>query len=118
MRASLVPGAVEMRRRQPADAAADDDQIVIFASRGDRASVRPEIAIAQRVRGLETARMIAAQPGQRRRIIAGGILRGRALGRGHERRQEPAGDSAAGGDGDAIDKVAPGDGAFHVHDLV
>ncbi len=71
----LVSGAVEVRRREPADAAADDDQIVILAGRGDRAGLRPEVGVAQRVGGLETARMIAAQSGQRRRIISGGILR-------------------------------------------
>ncbi len=70
----LVLGAVEMRRRQPADAAADDDQIVSLAGRGDRARLRPEIAVAQRVRRFESPRMAAAQAGERRRIISGRVL--------------------------------------------
>jgi hypothetical protein len=69
-----LPGAIKMCSREPADAAAYDDQIIVFAGRCDRPGARPETGLAQRMRGLEAARMAATQPSQRRRIIAGGIL--------------------------------------------
>ena len=105
------PRAVKMRGREPADAAADDDQIIVFAGRGDRARVLPKIGVAQRVRGFETARIVAAQPGQRWRIIARRILcRGFFRDRcGDKAGQKCAGRGTANGDRHAVEKVAPCD---------
>ena len=97
---------VEMRRRKPADAAADNDQVIVFAGRRHRTGAPPEVAVAQRMRGLETAWMIAPQPGQRRWIIVRRILCGGLCGRrGDEARQRRAGRSAANGERNAVEKV-------------
>ena len=62
--------AIEPGGRQPADAAADHDQIVAFLDR--RAVERKALAVARlRVRGLERAGVLAAQAGERRRIAQG-----------------------------------------------
>ena len=73
---------IEMRCREPADAAAHDDEIVGFIRWLEIVRLRPEIAVAQAVRGFKCAGMTAAQPGQRRRIIAGRVLRRRSVGKG------------------------------------
>ncbi len=57
------------RRRQAADAAADHHQVVALAGRG---AVELEPAVPQAMRGLEGAVVAAAQPDQRRRVVAGG----------------------------------------------
>ena len=113
-------GAVKMRRRKPADAAAHDHQVIVFAGRGDGAGARPEIGIAQGMRNLETSRMIAAQSGQRRRIISARILRRACLGGGGSEQsgRKFAGGRAARGNGDTVEKIPPGDGRFHARDLV
>jgi hypothetical protein len=111
----LAPRAEEIRRREPADAAAHDHQIVAFADIGDLVCLRPEIAVAQAVSGFETADMTPAQPGQCRRIVAGAVLRcrwGRLGGCGRPGEQA-AGDTAANGHGDAIEKIAPRDRGIH-----
>ena len=53
---------VEMRRRKPADAAADNDEIVIFAGRRGLRRLRPEIAVAQTVRGFEAPGWLPRMP--------------------------------------------------------
>jgi hypothetical protein len=105
------PGAIKMPRREPADAAADYDQIIVFAGRGDRARMLPKIGIAQRVCGVETSRIAAAQPGQRwriitRRILCRGFFRDRC---GDKAGRKRAGRSAPNGDRNAVEKIAPRD---------
>ena len=73
----LVLRPIKMRRREPADAAAHDDEVVVFICLFEIARLRPEIAVAQAVRGFVGARVTAAQSGQRRRIISGRVLRRR-----------------------------------------
>jgi hypothetical protein len=109
------PRPVEMPGREPADAAADDHKIVSLAALGDRAGLRPKVAIAQAVRDLERARMTAAQPGEDRRIVARHILRRRA-GRKRRRdeiRQHRARNGAADGERNAVEEVPPRDGSVH-----
>src|SRR5581483_6920576 len=53
---------VEVRRREAADAAADDDQIEALAGVDRRAGAGPEPAVAKRVRRLERPGMTAAHP--------------------------------------------------------
>ena len=77
-----VFGAIEMRGRQAADATANDDQIVMFAGRIDIACLERETAVAQAVCRFKRARVAAAEPGERRRIITGGILRRLVGGKG------------------------------------
>ena len=69
--------------------------------------MRPEIAVAQRMRGFERAGMVAAQAGQRRRIVAGAILCRRLLrgGRGDEAWQGCAGRGSADAERGAVEKV-------------
>ena len=110
-----LPGAIKMCSREPADAAAYDDQIIVFAGRCDRPGARPETGLAQRMRGLEAARMAATQPSQRRRIIAGGILcrgflrrrRSGERGRNHAARRSPDGERYA------IQKISSRDAFVH-----
>src|SRR4030088_3370544 len=86
--------AIEPGRSEPADAAADNDEIVAFLDR--RAVERKARAVVRlRVRGLERAGVLATQPGERGRVAHG--LR-RHLGRGRE----------TGGDGErrAVEEVA------------
>jgi hypothetical protein len=66
--------------RWPANVILDDragamlDEQRRDAGRGDCARPRPEIGVTQRVRGFETSRITAAQPGQRWRIVTCRIL--------------------------------------------
>src|SRR5262249_55851018 len=89
--------AIEEGGREPADAAADHDQVVAFLGRN---AVEPEGgALARRqVRHFERAVVLAAQAGQRRRIA-------RRLGRNLRRGRQPRGDRQR----DAIEEVAAGD---------
>src|SRR5580704_10003188 len=107
----LVFCPIEMRRRQPADAAAHDNEVVGFIGLFEIARSRPEIAVAQAVCGFVGAGMAAAQPGQRRRIIAGRILRRGTVGKGRRDVfwRQPGSDSAAHGNRDAIEEVASRD---------
>ena len=59
--------AIIPRRRKPADAAADHDEIVAFVDRGV-VGVKIHAAARERMRDLESAIMLAAQTGERRRI--------------------------------------------------
>src|SRR5580704_8917717 len=102
---------IEMRRREPADAAAHDDEIVVFVRLFEAACLRPKIAVAQAVRGFKRAGMAAAQPRQRRRIVTGRVLQ-RRLGSEGSRDSvggQPGGGGAAHGNWDAIEKVASRD---------
>ncbi len=57
---------IEMRARESADAAADDDQIMVF---GDRCAAEFErLAVAQPVRRFERSDVTAAQAAARRRV--------------------------------------------------
>src|SRR6516225_6502238 len=76
----LAPRAVEVRRREPTDSAAHDDQIVAFTGLRDLIPLRPKIAVAQAVGGLEAADVTAAQSGQCWRIVARVVLRRRRRG--------------------------------------
>ncbi len=77
LRRRARPRAVEVRRRQSADAAAHHDEIVGFARVLRRAGVAPEITVAQRMRHVERSVVAAAHAGQRRRIVTGRVLRKR-----------------------------------------
>src|SRR5262245_2078380 len=86
--------AIEGGGRQSADARADDDEVVTLL---DRQPVEGEtLAFARlRVRGLERARVLSAQSGERGRIA-------QRLRRDLRRRREAGGD----GQGHAIEEVA------------
>src|SRR5262249_34106737 len=85
---------VEEGGSQPADAAADHDEIVGLL---DRPPLEAEVLAFERlrVRELEGARMLAAQSGERRRVALG-------LGRDLRRRREARGD----GQGYSVEEVA------------
>ena len=68
-------GAIEIRRRQPADAAAHDDEVVALVRVDQRCRLGPEIAVAHFMRRLERAGMAAAHAKPRRRIIVRRVLR-------------------------------------------
>src|SRR5262249_6158273 len=112
-----APGAIKMRRGEPADAATHDDQIIIFTGRRDCARMRPEISVAQRVRDLETARMVATQPGQRRGIIARRIRRRRFSrnSRIDNAWQKGAGRRATNGNCNTVEKIAARDPVARGH---
>ena len=97
MRADGLGAPVEPGRGEPADAAADHDQIVSLL---DRQAVEGEAfgLRAQRVRDLERAVVLAAQAGQRRRIA-------RRLRRELRRRRQARRD----GQRRAVEKIAPRD---------
>jgi hypothetical protein len=82
-----VGAPIEPGRRQPADPAADYDQVVALL---DRHTVEGEgLAIAQLMADLERARMMAAHPRERGRIARGlrhDLRHGRKPGRDRERR--------------------------------
>src|SRR6202034_638963 len=71
LRVCAVKLAEEVRRRQPADAAADDRQIVVLVEVGQRAGGVPSGSIAQRMGDLEGSGMVAAHPGQCGRVVSG-----------------------------------------------
>ena len=95
MRACGTGTPIEPRRRQPADAAADHDEVVAFL---DRHGVDGEgRAIAHVMSDLERAGMLPAQAGQRRRIaqrLRRDLRRRRQAGRDRQRR--------------AVEKIATG----------
>ena len=110
-RACINSRTIEIGRRQPADPAAHDDQIVLLPGL-DR--TRPGFrigAVTQRMGGLEAAGMAAAHPRQGRWVIAGLILRrwGGSLridgGQNAPRRSEGRADR------DAVDEITPRDPA-------
>ena len=108
---AAVARAIEVRRREPADAPPDDDQI-IGLTRIDGA--RHGGAIGQCVRRLECARVAAAHAGEQRRIIAGKILRG-AFRRGGLRAvgaQQRARQGAGGSSQRALQEITPRDAAL------
>ena len=95
MRARLPRGlTIEMGRGEPADSAADNNEIVALFDW--HAVERKLFAVAQGMRDLERARMLAAQAAQRRRVARG-------LGRHLRCRSEPAGDGKA----DAVEEITP-----------
>jgi len=69
-------GPIEIGRGEPADAATDDDQIVILTRLDRPRAGFGEGAVAQPVCGLEAAGMAAPQSGESGRVIAGTVLRG------------------------------------------
>ena len=75
--------AVEVRRGQTADAAADDDQVVSLAGILGLAGRVPECAVAQAVSRIERSGMAAAKSGERRRIVVGRLF-GTAIDRPRE----------------------------------
>ena len=88
---------VEPGGGESADAAAHDHEVVVFLDRLSVAHEAPPFA-REGVRDFKGAGVLAAQPGQCRRIA-------RRLGGDLRRRRQPAGD----GQGDAIEEIAPGD---------
>ncbi len=107
---------VEMRRRQAAEAGADNDQVIALAAVLRGAGALPEIPVAQGVGGLETARVAAAQSGQGGRIIAGPVLRPdlSRLGQGGAETRGAGAD----GDRDPIQEITPIDRPIQAKGLV
>ena len=69
-----------MRRREAANAAANDDEVVMLTGRIDVGCLEREVAVAQTVRHFEGANVAAAQSVGGGWIISGGVLRlGRLL---------------------------------------
>jgi hypothetical protein len=101
--------AIEMRRRQPADAAAHHDEVVVFASRFDLTRLEQKLAIAQAMCGFECTGMTATQPGQGWWIISRHILRGRAIGECGRKilRQQLISDNSADSNWNAVKKIPP-----------
>ena len=98
--------AVEPGGGQPAQATADDHQVVVFAD-GQRVGVEDFFLPAHLVCQFEGADVAAAQAGEGGWVVAavrGGLEQ---LQRGH---------SGGNADGDAVEEVAAGD--FHVQSLV
>jgi len=102
--------AIEVGRRQTTDAASHDDQIIGLPRIDGLARAFPKSTVAQRVRYLKRSGMTAAHTGERRRVVAGRILRelSRRFGGSHE-----PGPEDAQAHGDPIQKVAPGNGPIH-----
>jgi hypothetical protein len=90
--------AEEPRRGEPADARADDDQIVALAAIDDRACAGPERPIAQRVGRLERAVVATAKTGE------GGRIRGVV---GQEPERPARRERSADGERDAVEEIAP-----------
>jgi hypothetical protein len=90
--------AEEPRRGEPADARADDDQIVALAAIDDRARAGPERPFPQRVGRLERAVGATAKTGEGRRI--GGIV-------GQEPQRLARRERSADGERDAVEEIAP-----------
>src|SRR5580698_6493275 len=66
--------AIKPRSGQSADTPPNNDKIVMFARIHQARGMIPEIAVAQRMRRLESARMAAAHSLSRGRVIALGVL--------------------------------------------
>ncbi len=109
--------AVEMRGGKPADAGADDDEIVALAGVLERWR---RLAVAQRVGSLEGARMTAAHAGEERRVIAGRILSRRRGTRqvGVARQQSIGAGQGGGADGDTIQEIASSNGLVEAQSTV
>ena len=103
-RLRAVQLAMEVRRRESADPAADDDEVVSLV---ECKRVLEALTLArQRVRDLEGARVRAAQPRERGRVVElAADLRHR------ESRQRPG--HAERGDADVVYEIAPRDRARH-----
>src|SRR5260221_524439 len=70
--------AVKICRRQPANPSANNNQIVCFSAPGRRSERIPALSIAKLMRIRECTVVIAAHPGQRRRIVARRFFRSRS----------------------------------------
>ena len=102
MRILAARAAVEPRGGEPADAAADHDEIVLFFRR--KVLDREARAVAGESMGrLERSGVLAAQPMQQRRIAR--RLCGNLCGR-----RQPGGDTQR----HAVDEIAPGDGSHAI----
>src|SRR5262249_7366800 len=98
------PLAIEPGGRQAADAATDDDKIVMFLGRNPLD--RKRLAFAQCMRGFERPRMMPAHSGEGRRIKR--WLCRKLRGRRQTRRD---------GQGDAVEEIPTADSIRHVHVL-
>jgi hypothetical protein len=120
--ARLGPGYLpkEIRRRQPAEAAAHHDQVVALAGLGFRPHVVPARAVAQRVRHLVGSAVAAPHPRRGRRVVRCLLLdrscarRGTHFSLGSSRVRPRRGQHRA-GDGytHPVDEIAPRDRAIH-----
>ena len=90
--------AEEPRRGEPADARADDDQIVALAAIDDRARAGPERPFAQRVGRLERAVVATAKTGEGGRIW--GVV-------GQEPERPARRERSAEGERDTVEEIAP-----------
>ena len=114
--ARLVAGllAIEIGRRQSADAASDDDEVVALGGFGRLGGGVPESVIAQRVCILVRRVVTAAQSGESGGIVTGtgGIFGREVVERGEQGRvrgEQRAPDTEA----DAVQEVATRDVAVH-----
>ena len=114
-RLGILP-AVEIRRRQAADAAAHHDEIVTLVRGIHFWRLCPEIAVAQFMRAFERAGMAAAHAQSRGWIVIRRVLRfGFGLCGGGQFRRQPRHRHA---DGRALQEIAPRDLAAHAQFLV
>ena len=65
---------IEMRGRETADPAADDDEIKFLSSLNRRRGCLPKISVAQGVSSFKGTDMAATKPGKYRRIIVSCFL--------------------------------------------
>src|SRR5207237_2007771 len=94
-------------------AAANDDEIAARPWLQRLSRRPPEPRVAQRVRHVVRAIVAAAHPGERRWVVAGGVLR-EAGGRLQVEAGEPGARHQTGrADRDAVQEIAPRDDAIH-----
>ncbi len=101
--------AVEMRGREAADAASNDDEVIGLASILGLTSSIPEGAIAKTVSNVERPGMAAAQTSQRGRIVGGGLPRKWRA----ETEQRLRHHRRAGNNGHAVHEITARDAATH-----
>ena len=104
---------IEVCGRQPADAAADNHEIVRFARIDRAAGPRPERSVAQRVRHVERSVVAAAHAGQRRRVVAGSVLGELSGGLRIESAQPRTRHQTSHANRHAVQEVPPRDRAVH-----
>ena len=104
--------AEEVRRGEPADAAAHHDQIIRLTRVSDGAGLLPKRAVPQRVRQLPRAVVAAAHAREGRRIVRGAILREqrRSLQRPATRREPRTGQAATDANHYPVQHIATADG--------
>ena len=108
--------AIKIRGGKSADAASDNHQVVGLASFFRSAKLVPRFAVTQCMRKRVGSLVIAAHCGECRRVISGSLFRRILIGRhrGHPVRHR----QHARADGDAVQKIAPGNRTAHPQSLI